>query len=142
MESWYWFVLGAILAVLEVFVYGAVLLWLGIASIVVGVITLYWPDIDWQTQVWIFMGVALVSVAIGLMIRRHHAKAPKEELVNLGTARFIGQLGLLDTPIQAGRGSVRIGDTVWPVTGADMPAGTRVKVLRSDGITLAVEKVE
>lgn len=141
MEAWHWFVIGVVLMVLEVFVFGAVLLWLGIAAIVVGIVVLFSPDLGWQNQVWIFMGVAMVSVAIGLMIRRRYLR-PKDEMVNLGSRRFVGQHGLLDTPIVAGRGSVRIGDTVWPVTGPDLPAGAHVKVTGSDGITLAVEKSE
>jgi len=141
MEAWHWFVIGVVMMTLEVFVFGAVLLWLGIAAMAVGVVVLIQPDLHWQNQVWIFMGVAIVSVAIGLMIRRRYLK-PQDEMVNLGSRRFVGQHGLLDTPIVAGRGSVRIGDTVWPVTGPDLPAGARVKVVNSDGITLAVERAE
>ena len=141
MEAWHWFVIGIVLAVLEVFVFGAVLLALGIAAIIVGAAVLLLPGLGWQTQLWIFMAVALVAVAIALMIRRRYL-GPKDELVNVGSRRFVGQHGLLDTPIVAGRGSVRIGDSVWPVTGPDLPAGARVKVTSCDGITLAVDRTE
>jgi len=141
MEAWHWFVIGIVLAVLEVFVFGAVLLALGIAAIIVGAAVLLLPGLGWQTQLWIFMAVALVAVAIALMIRKRHL-GPKDDLVNVGSRRFVGQHGLLDTPIVAGRGSVRIGDSVWPVTGPDLPAGARVKVTSSDGITLAVDRTE
>jgi inner membrane protein len=36
---------------------------------------------------------------------------------------------------------VRIGDTVWRVSGPDAPAGSRVKVTSTDGPTLFVEQV-
>src|SRR6185295_8903711 len=58
--------------------------------------------------------------------------------VNLGTTRHVGQRGVLATAIVAGRGSVKLGDTVWPVTGPDMPAGTTVTVTGTDGVTLTV----
>jgi membrane protein implicated in regulation of membrane protease activity len=45
----------------------------------------------------------------------------------------------LDKPIVNGSGTVRVGDTVWRVTGPDSPAGSRVKVTRADGATLYVE---
>ena len=37
------------------------------------------------------------------------------------------------------RGTMRIDDTVWRVTGPDCPAGSRVKVARADGARLVVE---
>ena len=42
-------------------------------------------------------------------------------------------------PIVDGVGTVRIGDTVWRVNGPDGPAGSRVKVTRTDGANLIVE---
>jgi membrane protein implicated in regulation of membrane protease activity len=141
MQAWHWFVIGIVLAVLEVFVFGAVLLALGVAAFVVGIVVLLGGTPDWQYQVLVFIAAAIVTVTIALQIRRRYLR-PKDELVNVGSRRFVGQHGLLDTPIVAGRGSVRIGDSVWPVTGADLPAGVRVKVVSSDGITLAVERAE
>ena len=139
-QDWYWFVAGTVLIVLEVFVFGAVLLWLGIAVIAMGIITMVWPGIAWQTQLWIYMGIAVVSLAVGLAIRRRYVRPHQDHLVNLGSARFVGQQGLLDRAIVAGRGSMKRGDTVWPVTGPDLAAGTRVVVTASDGITLTVVK--
>jgi membrane protein implicated in regulation of membrane protease activity len=34
---------------------------------------------------------------------------------------------------------VRIADTTWQVTGPDLPAGSAVRVVGSDGIVLSVE---
>jgi membrane protein implicated in regulation of membrane protease activity len=141
MEAWHWFVVGGVLMALELFVFGAILLWLGIAAMVTGAVILIWPGLSLQVQLLIFVVIAPASLAIGLYIRKAFFP-PSEEQVNLGSRRFVGQFGLLDTPILAGRGSVRMGDTVWPVTGPDLPAGARVKVVSSDGITLAVEKAE
>ena len=40
-----------------------------------------------------------------------------------------------------GRGRVNLDDTYWKVIGPDLPAGTRVKVIGSDGRQLTVEPV-
>jgi inner membrane protein len=45
----------------------------------------------------------------------------------------------LSEPIQNGRGKARIDDSVWRVEGADLPAGTQVKVMAVDGAILKVE---
>jgi membrane protein implicated in regulation of membrane protease activity len=52
---------------------------------------------------------------------------------------MIGAVYPLESAIVNGAGSVRIGDSVWRVTGADLSAGTKVKVTGVDGSTLTVE---
>jgi membrane protein implicated in regulation of membrane protease activity len=44
-------------------------------------------------------------------------------------------------PIVDGSGTIGIDDTVWRVTGADIPAGSRVRVTRVDGTALHMELV-
>jgi len=48
---------------------------------------------------------------------------------------------VLDHPIQEGRGRIRLDDTVWRVSGPDLPAGSRVKVVSVHGTELHVEAV-
>jgi membrane protein implicated in regulation of membrane protease activity len=45
----------------------------------------------------------------------------------------------LEKPIVDGVGTIRIEDTVWRVSGPNLPAGSRVKVASADGADLAVE---
>lgn len=140
--DWYWFVIGTVLIVLEVFVFGAVLLWLGIAAILMGIITIWWPGVPWQTQLWVYMIIAAVTLALGLWMRKKFMGKPREQLVNVRMHKFAGERGILDTPIVAGRGSMKMGDTVWPVKGPDMPAGTVVVVTGFDGTNLTIAKLE
>jgi membrane protein implicated in regulation of membrane protease activity len=141
MASWHWIVLGVALAIAETLLPGTILLWLGISAALVGIIMLAWPDITWQTQVLMFGVIAVVAVAVGLMLRKRlHKPQPRE--VNLGVQRFVGQRGALSTPIANGRGEIRLGDTVWPVAGPDLPAGTSVVVTGSDGVTLTVRAAD
>ena len=63
-------------------------------------------------------------------------------MLNRRTEALIGRVFTLDKPIVDGIGTVRIDDTVWRVpAGPDRPAGSRVKVTRADGASLAVEPV-
>jgi membrane protein implicated in regulation of membrane protease activity len=141
MASWHWIVLGVALAIAETLLPGTILLWLGISAALVGIIMLAWPDITWQTQVLMFGVIAVVAVAVGLMLRKRlHKPQPRE--VNLGVQRFVGQRGALSTAIANGRGEIRLGDTVWPVAGPDLPAGTSVVVTGSDGVTLTVRAAD
>jgi membrane protein implicated in regulation of membrane protease activity len=141
MVAWHWIVLGVALAIAETLLPGTILLWLGIAAALTGIVLLAWSDLGWQGQVLLFGAIAVVAVAIGLALRRKlHKPQPRD--VNLGTQRFVGQRGALSTAISNGRGEIRLGDTVWPVAGPDLPAGTSVVVTGSDGVTLTVRAAE
>ena len=140
MVAWHWIVLGVALAIAETMLPGTILLWLGIAAALTGIVLLAWTDLGWQSQVLLFGAIAVVAVAVGLLLRRKlHKPQPRD--VNLGTQRFVGQRGALSTAISNGRGEIRLGDTVWPVAGPDLPAGTSVEVTGSDGVTLMVRAV-
>jgi len=52
---------------------------------------------------------------------------------------MIGQTFTLEKPIVDGVGTIRVGDTIWRVSGTDRPAGGRVKVTRVDGANLIVD---
>lgn len=137
MAAWHWIVLGVVLAIGETMLPGTILLWLGIAAALTGIVLLAWSDLGWQGQVLLFGAIAVVAVGVGLALRRKlHKPQPRD--VNLGTQRFVGQRGALSTAISNGRGEIRLGDTVWPVAGPDLPAGTSVEVTGSDGVTLTV----
>ncbi|HSV22184.1 MAG TPA: hypothetical protein VLJ17_04055 [Xanthobacteraceae bacterium] len=47
----------------------------------------------------------------------------------------------MEKPIVDGSGTIGIDDTVWRITGADIPAGSRVRVARDDGTALHLELV-
>ncbi|MBK5198868.1 MAG: hypothetical protein JJE37_11400, partial [Methyloceanibacter sp.] len=41
-------------------------------------------------------------------------------------------------PIVNGRGSVKIGDSIWRVEGPELPMGARIRVVGADGTVLKV----
>ena len=45
----------------------------------------------------------------------------------------------LERAIVQGRGRVQIADAYWDVNGPDLPAGTQVRIVGADGMTLVVE---
>ena len=54
--------------------------------------------------------------------------------------QLVGRVVAVEEAIAHGRGKVRIGDTLWIVEGADMPAGTEVRVTATQGAILRVER--
>jgi len=144
MQPWIWIVLGIGLAIAEIFAPGTLLLWTGVVAVALG-FALAGADLlgvaqpGWHAQVAAFAVLAVAAVFAGMKLRRRPSEPLATTDVNLGSARLVGQRVPLETAIANGRGTVRIGDTTWQVTGPDLPAGTAVRVVASDGIVLAVE---
>jgi len=144
MQPWIWIVLGIGLAIAEIFAPGTLLLWTGVVAVALG-FALAGADLlgvaqpGWHAQVAAFAVLAVAAVFAGMKLRRRPSEPLATTDVNLGSARLVGQRVRLETAIANGRGTVRIGDTTWQVTGPDLPAGTAVRVVASDGIVLAVE---
>lgn len=140
LGPWTWFIVGAVLLMAEIVAPGASLVWLGIAALITGAIA-YGVALSWQAEVVIFAVLAIVAVLVGRRIAPAPGKGSDRPFLNRRAEGFVGRVFVLEEPIQAGVGRVRINDSVWRVEGPDTPAGTSVKVVAADGATLRVEPV-
>jgi inner membrane protein len=142
LGAWNWMALGLVLLALEIVVPGIFLLWIGIAAIIVGTLALmitdggYWT---WETQILLFLVLSLVSAYIGKRVMANGNDVSDQPLLNKLGEQLVGRTATLAEPIAEGRGRIRLGDTQWRVTGPDLPAGARVKVVSSNGTELGVE---
>lgn len=136
---WNWFILGAVLLALEVVAPGTFVLWLGVAAILVGLISLG-LDWSWQAQLVSFGVLSVISLVMWRKIGRSAEEPTDQPYLNRRAERFVGRVFTLDKPIASGSGTVRVDDTLWRVTGPDSPAGSRVKVTRTEGALLVVER--
>ena len=140
LGPWTWIIIGLVLMVLEIFVAvpGSLFLFTGIAALIVGASALLF-DWAWQFQL---VGFAVLSIVLVMFGRRYFARQTVDEQdqgLNERGSRLVGRIYTLSEPIVNGSGRVRVGDSTWGVSGADMPSGTRVKVVGVDGSTLRVE---
>lgn len=146
LGPWIWMVLGLVLLALEIFMPGVFLLWIGIAALVVGAISLmpwqaeFWV---WQVQVIVFLALALISAYAGRRIMSSSTDETDLPLLNRRREQLVGRIATLAEPISNGRGRIQLDDTVWRVKGPDLPSGTRVRVagIDSAGLELLVEPV-
>jgi membrane protein implicated in regulation of membrane protease activity len=137
---WAWIVVGLVLLALELVAPGGFLLWMGISGIVTGLVVLFWA-IGWPLQ-WLIFGVmSLVSIALWVRWTRSRPTPTDRPHLNQRAEQFIGQEVVLEQAIEQGFGRVALGDTVWRVTGVDLPAGQRVRIVGYDGAVLKVEAV-
>jgi inner membrane protein len=137
--QWLWLAGGLVLLAAEALAPGVFLFWIGLAAIATGLILLAAP-LSLVPQLLVFAALGLAAIALGRLIqRREKAQATDAPFLNERGRALVGRVYPLETAIVNGAGSVRIGDTVWRVTGADAAAGARVKVTGVDGGTLVVE---
>lgn len=133
LGPWSWMVLGLVLLTLEIIVPGVFLLWIGIAALLTGALSLQlwdWPVWTWQIQVVVFLVLSLISALVGKRIASSREAVSDQPLLNRRGAQLLGRTATLTEPIQEGRGRIQLGDTLWRVSGPDLPVGTRVKVVR------------
>jgi len=60
--------------------------------------------------------------------------------LNRRAEQLVGRVVALDQPIVAGTGRAKVDDAFWVVAGPDLPAGTPVRVVAVDGMTLKVQQ--
>lgn len=139
--AWSWIIAGVFLLGLELVAPGGVLVWLGAAAIVVGLITLVQP-LSWPIQ-WVLYGLlSIVSLVAWLgYARRSKGENSDRPFLNRRAARFVGQETVLEEAIVDGFGRVRLADSVWRVSGPNLPLGAHVKIIGYDAAVLSVEPV-
>ena len=92
----------------------------------------------WQLQIVLFLVLSLISAYIGKRIMAVGSKSD-QPLLNQRAEQLVGRTATLAEPISEGRGRIKLGDTQWRVSGPDLPVGTKVKVISTDGSELSVE---
>jgi membrane protein implicated in regulation of membrane protease activity len=138
LGSWNWFILAALLLLVEILAPGMFMLWLGLSAILVGIISsaVVW---SWQAQLIAFAVFAIASVPAWRHFARKVEKPADSPFLNRRAEGYVGREFTLDKPIVGGVGTIRIDDTVWRVMGPDAPAGSRVRIARAEGAALTVE---
>ena len=142
LGPWAWWVLGIVLLILEVLMPGVFLVWIGIAAIVTGALSLLlWESAfwTWHAQWLVFSILSLVAVVIGRRIVNTRGTASDQPYLNQRGQSLVGRTATLEQPISEGRGRIRLDDTMWSVQGPDLPVGARVRVTASNGRDLTVE---
>ena len=141
LDYYHWILLGLVLLVLEIFVGGAFLMWLGLSSIAVGVLVLIMPWVglhpSWQWQLVMFS----VGSVIAITLWRRYVRDPEVSdapMLNQRGRDHVGRTVVLKTAIEHGEGYINIDDTRWRVTGPDLPAGTRVKLVDLNDMVFTV----
>ncbi len=144
MEYWHWLAIGLVLLILEMFAPGAILLWFGVAGLVVGILQLIFGDLIGPQVQWLLFSIfSIVSIVAWKSYAKKHKIGIRDEndTLNQRGKALIGKEFVLSAAIVNGVGKAKVGDTHWRVIGSDMEVNQRVKVVGFEGASLKVEAV-
>ncbi len=135
--AWNWFIVAAVMGLLETIIPGVHFMWFGMAAVAMGGIVLALP-LSLPVQLVVF---AVLSIGLILFARRYWAPqsmATDAPDLNDRGQQYVGRIVTVAEAIHRGRGKVQIGDSVWTAEGPDMPEGARAKVTGVNGTVLVV----
>ena len=140
LSFWDWLALATVLLILEVFGAGGYLLWIGLAAACVGVLTYLFPELPWVWQFFLFGLLAILTALLWWRRQRSATRSSDQPGLNQRGSELLGRRFALHEAIVGGRGKIKAGDSLWLVSGPDLPAGSAVRVVAQDGVILRVER--
>ena len=142
--KWAWLIAGTLLMMVEVFVPGVFVVWLGLAAVLTGITLSIFSDITVSYQLLTFSILSVICVFIGWYVYgKVLVKSSNREYsdLNNGAQSFVGKEYSVLEDSTNGRSRVKIGDTVWLVESKDeLKEGDAVIIESVDGIVLHVKK--
>jgi len=137
---WHWVVFGLILITTEIFLGTFLMLGLGVAAMIVGIMDLLF-FFALNTELFLWIVLSLLSIIIWFKYLKD------VNIDHTGQSNYsLDTQGIVVEPIEAyGRGKVKfdtpvLGNTIWHATSKeDIPAGSRIKIVEIKGQLIVVE---
>jgi inner membrane protein len=135
---WGWLGVGLLLIVTEMALApGSYLLWIGLAALGMAAIASL-TTLSVSAELTLFGVLALASGVLGWVVYGRRAVDDAAQELHDPARTLLGKVVVIATAIENGIGQAQIGDSVWRVSGPDMAAGSKARIVSVDGATLVV----
>lgn len=141
IDYWHWWILAGILLIFEISAPSFFFLWLAIAAAITGLVLLAMPELGWQYQFLTFSGLAIISTATFRRYQRSSPTVTDQPNLSRRGEQYVGRTFTLTEPIINNNGVIRVDDSTWRINGADLPAGSSIRVVGVKGVILQVESL-
>jgi inner membrane protein len=139
---WHWIIIGILLIISEMFTGTFIMLGLGLATILVGVVDNIYP-ISFEMQLTLWITLSILSIALWFKyLKDTSVESSGQSNYSLETR------GTIEEAIESnGRGMVKfdtpvLGNTHWPATSKTyIPANSRVKIVAIKGQLIEVKEI-
>lgn len=142
MLWWHWMVIGMVLCLAELFIPALVLVWLGIAAVIIGGITFF---VSTSLTLQVFLWALLSTLLTFLWLKVFKARTGDSRAGS--SSEMLGETGLMVKAAEPfSRGEILFqrplfGSDRWACSAeVQVPAGSRARVIGVEGNTLKVEK--
>lgn len=142
VDYWHWWILAGILLIIEVAAPSFFFLWLSIAAGITGLVLLAAPELNWEYQILLFSGLSILSLTAFKRYQRANPVISDQPALNRRGEQYIGRTFMLAEPIKNNSGVISVDDSTWRITGTDLPSGTTVRVVGTEGAILKVEPAQ
>lgn len=140
-----WLIVSGICFILEIATVGFLLFWFAIAAVITAILSLFIQNIIIQTVIFIVLSVTLIFLTKPLS-----EKLTKKDCTPTNSNAVVGKEAFVTKAINTSEGiigQVKIGSgDIWSATSIDdkttIPIGTKVKIIKIDGVKLIVEIVK
>lgn len=141
--SWHWVGFAAIAFLIEVLSGTGFLLWIGISSVLVGILLLIFHSVSLGAQLLVFSVLSILTALLWKVYLHYHPIQTDDPTLNRRAEQYIGREFTLQAPIINGMSKVRVDDSMWLVKCNEaLSDGAHVKVIGADGVILLVEGIE
>jgi len=134
---WHWLILALILITIELFAWSVFFLWMGLSSLIVGILLYLFPTLDWRIQFAIF---ALLSITSVYLARRLFTTPDTNNPLNNRASIHIGNIYQV-AEVTDHYAKIYVDDTLWLAKGCKMHVGQQVKVTATQSTTLIVTAI-
>lgn len=147
MEALYWLIAGIILSVIEIVTPGFVVIWFGLSAIVVSICA-YLGIENLTAQVIIFSISSLTLTALSRTIfKKYFFKVSPGSKIKSSLEKLIGSTGIVIEEINnnESKGRVLVNSENWSARSINnkiITVGTKICVVKIDGIKLIIEPIE
>ncbi|GAB3092685.1 NfeD family protein [Aestuariicella hydrocarbonica] len=147
LEYWIWVAAGILLVLMEIVIPTFTALWFGVGAIVVGVATLFFPELSLTIQ--LLMWAVLSTAITAFWFKFVRPMKSGMEMAKLSRESIVGEVGMIVKDINAeGKGVIRftvplLGSNEWNVISTEpLKAGDRAIVKDFSGNSLIVESIK
>lgn len=142
LTFWHWWILAFGLLAIQILKPGrAYFVSTSIGAGISGVVLLLAPQLVWQWQALIFSAFSLAAIGILKFYVKRHPLFANELFIRNSAEQLLNRIFTLNEPINNGLGKLQVDDMTYTIEGADMPGGSRVRVVGFNNAALQVSKV-
>jgi membrane protein implicated in regulation of membrane protease activity len=137
---WAWAAVAGVLGMAEMHVPGAYLIWIALGAGVTAIVEVV-GGLSFEAQIVVFAVASALSCLVGYFAYPRFDRAPKHlSPLNRRDLAVVGARGTVCTSFVAGRGKVKLGDSVWQAEAAsNLTEGTPVVVQAARDTSVIVE---